>query len=96
MKYLVQTRLQASSSGIKLPEVHGISKGLDPKIQSERQVIKPIMVTKTKEVSQIKPRLGQGRAELRCKIKTPIPTSINKPIAQTMEKTTKSLSAQYA
>ena len=35
-----------------------------------------------KEVSQIKPRLGQGRAGLRHKIKTPIP----KPIVQVMEK----------
>ena len=26
-KYLVQTRLQAKSSGIKLPEVQGIGKG---------------------------------------------------------------------
>ena len=34
-----------------------------------------------KEVSQIKPRLGQGRAGLRHKIKTLIP----KPIAQVRE-----------
>ena len=44
-----------------------------------------------KEMSQSKPRLGQGRAGLRCKIKTLIP--INKPIAQAMENT-KSLNAQ--
>ena len=31
-----------------------------------------------KGISQIKPGLGQGRAGLRCKIKTPI--LINKPI----------------
>ena len=48
-----------------------------------------------KEVSQIKPRLGEERAGLRGIIKTPIPTSMNKCIAQAMEKkTTKSLSAQ--
>ena len=35
------------------------------------------------EISQIKPRLGQGRAGLRHKIKIPI--LINKPIAQTMK-----------
>ena len=29
-KYLVQTRSQAKSSGISLPEVHGIGKRLDP------------------------------------------------------------------
>ena len=28
--YLVQTRSQARSSGIKLPEVHGMGKNLDP------------------------------------------------------------------
>ena len=32
-KYLVQTR----SSGVKLPEVHGIEKGLDPHIKPGRQ-----------------------------------------------------------
>ena len=35
-----------------------------------------------REVSQIKPKLGQGRAGLRCKIKTLIP----KPIVQETEK----------
>ena len=32
VKYLVQTQSQAKSSGIKLPEVHGIGEGLDPNI----------------------------------------------------------------
>ena len=53
----------------KLPEIHGIGKGLDPNIQPERQVIKPLSVTKVKEISKIKPRIGQGRAQMRCKIK---------------------------
>ena len=44
------------------------------------------MVTKMKEVSQTKPRLGQGRAGLRHKIKTLLPTSIDKPIVQAREK----------
>ena len=35
-KYLVQTQSQAKSSGIKLAEVHGIGKGLDPNIQPEK------------------------------------------------------------
>ena len=61
-KYLAQTWSQVKSSGIKLPEVYGIDKSLDKKIQSDKQVIKPIEVTKAKEMSQIKPRLGQGRA----------------------------------
>ena len=42
-----------------------------------------------KEVSQIKPMLGQGRASVKHKIKTPIP--INKPIVQATEKQAKVL-----
>ena len=33
-KYLVQTRSKVISCGIKLPEVHGIGKGLDPNIST--------------------------------------------------------------
>ena len=40
--YLVQTRSQARSSGIKLPEVHGMRKNLDPNIKSEKQHANPI------------------------------------------------------
>ena len=39
-RYLVQTWSQSTSSGIKLPEVDGISKSLDPNIQPEKQFIK--------------------------------------------------------
>ena len=35
-RYLVQTRFQVKSSRIKLPEVHGVSKGLDLNIQPEK------------------------------------------------------------
>ena len=86
MKYLVQTQSQ-----VKLPEVHGTDKGLDPNVQPEKQVMKPIAVTKVKEMSQIKPTLGQGREGLRCKIKTLIPTSMNEPIEEAMEKKQKVL-----
>ena len=81
-KYLVQTQSQAKSSWIKLPEVHGIGKSLDPNIKPEKQVAKPIAVTKAKEVLQTKPKLGQGRARLRHKIKT----LISKPLTQVMKK----------
>ena len=70
------------SSGIKLLEEHGIGKGLDLNIQPEKQVIKPIVDTKIKEISQIKPRLGQGRAGLGHKIRT----LISKPLTQVMGK----------
>ena len=35
-QYLVQTQSQVKSNGIKLPEVHGVSKNLDPNIQPEK------------------------------------------------------------
>ena len=37
-KYLVQTRSQAKSSRVKLPEVHGVCKGLDPNILPENRL----------------------------------------------------------
>ena len=40
--YLVQTRSQAKSSGIKLLEVHGVGKNLDPNIKPEKQHANPI------------------------------------------------------
>ena len=83
--------MQAKSSGIRLSEVHGIGKGLNPNIQPEKHVLKPIAVTKSKELFQIKLKLDQGMAGLRCKIKTSIPTPVNKPIAQAMEKQPKVL-----
>ena len=36
-KYLVQTRSQAYTSGMTLPEVHGVDEGIDPNVQPERQ-----------------------------------------------------------
>ena len=60
--YSVQKQSQAKSSRIKLPEVHDIGKTLDPNIQPEKQGVKPIAITKAKEISQIKPRFGQERA----------------------------------
>ena len=71
-KYLLQTRSQAKSRGIKMPEEHGIGKGIDLNILQEKQVIQPIAVMKMK----IKPRLGQGRAGLRRKIRALISTLI--------------------
>ena len=36
-RYLVQTRSQVKSSGIKLPEIHGANKGFDPHVQPGKQ-----------------------------------------------------------
>ena len=84
-KYLVQTRSQEKSCGIKLPEVQAVGKVLDLNIQPEKQVMKPIAVAKAKELSHIEPRLSQGRAGLRCKIKMPVPQLISRPVVQEME-----------
>ena len=54
--YLVQTRSQARSSGIKLPEVHGMRKNLDPNIKPEKQHANSI------KGRVVKPCIGQGRA----------------------------------
>ena len=71
-KYFIQIQSQAKSSGIKLPEVH-------PNIQPEKQVIKPL-VSKVKEISHIKPRIGLGRAGIRQK-----KPDISQPIAQSVK-----------
>ena len=34
-KYLIQTHSQTKDSGIKLPEVHGAEKGVDPNLRPE-------------------------------------------------------------
>ena len=60
---------QTKSSGIKLLEVHGVSKNLDPNIQLEKQNITPL---KGNKISQEKPRMGQGRAGMRRRRPPPI------------------------
>ena len=40
--YVAQTRSQARSSGIKLPEVHGMGKSLAPNTKPEKQHANPI------------------------------------------------------
>ena len=64
--YLVQTRSQARTSGIKLPEVHGMRKNLNPNIKLEKQHANPI------KDSVVKPCIGQGRAGLKRKRSGPI------------------------
>ena len=75
-KYLIQTRSQAKSSGIKLPEIHSTNKGLNPHVKPGRQrplstlpihsipltsLVQP--VDKGQPTHPIpKPRIGQGRA----------------------------------
>ena len=49
-------RSQAKSSGIKLLEVHGMRKNLDPNLRHEKQHTLP------KQGSLERPHVGQGRA----------------------------------
>ena len=55
--------MQTKLSGIKLPEVHGVKKNLDTNTLPEKQKIAP----QIKKNVEIKPRLGQGRAGIKCK-----------------------------
>ena len=58
-KYLVQTRSKSKSSGIKLPEVQGVEKGINLYVQSEKQILKPtILSPEIKTQMYKKPRLG--------------------------------------
>ena len=61
-KYMVQTRSQVRSSDIRLPEIHGANKGLDPHAQPGKQKSFPIQnVNKGMPTHPIpKPRIGQG------------------------------------
>ena len=81
-KYLVQTRSQVRSSGIRLLEIHGANKGLDPHVQPGKQKSFPIQtINKGMPTHPIpKPRIGQGRAGLRRKVKAPHPISSPHPL----------------
>ena len=67
-QYLVQTQSQTKSSRIALPEVHGAKKTLDTNMLREKQ--KPQL--QNKQVVENRPRLGQGRAGIRCKNPQPV------------------------
>ena len=71
--YLVQTRSQARPSGVKLPEVHGMRKNLNPNIKPEKQHATPM------KGSTVKKHIGQGRAGLKRKRSDPINQAINPP-----------------
>ena len=40
-KYLIQMHSQAKTNGTKLPEDHGVQKGLDPNLRPEKQCTIP-------------------------------------------------------
>ena len=71
--HLVQTKSQTRSSGIKLQEVHGMRKNLDPNIKPEKQHANPI------KGSVVKLHVGQGRTGLKRKRSDSINQTINQP-----------------
>ena len=98
-KYLIQTRSQTKSGGIKVLEIHGANKGLDPNVKLGRQRSLPTLPTHSILPTSLtqpidkglptyptpKPRIGQGRAGLKRKIRTnqtvPLPRqTITQPI----------------
>ena len=72
-KYLIQMQSQAKSSGIRLLEVHGMRKNLDPNLRPEKQHTLP------KQGSVERLHVGQGRARSKRKRPDPINHAINQP-----------------
>ena len=68
-RYMIQTRSQTKASGVQLPEVHGTRKGLDPHKIPEKQP-QPIV----RLIIEKKPRLGQGRAGIKRKVRLAPPS----------------------
>ena len=86
-KYLVQTRSEVKSSGVKVPEEHGIDKGLIPCVKPETR--KSVVMPPTEKTPPIhkrlptdikllitipKPGIGQGSAGIRGKASVIQPT----------------------
>ena len=70
-RYLIQMRSQVRSSSIKLPEVHGMRKNLDPNLKPEIQHTLP------KQGSMERLHVGQGRAGSKREKSNPINHAIN-------------------
>ena len=70
---MIQTRYQARSSGINLPEIHGVGKNLDPNIKPGKQYANP------KQGSVERPYTCQWTAGLRRKKSDFINQTINQP-----------------
>ena len=85
-KYMVQTRPQAKASRVNLPEVCGADKGLDPYIRSERQTVKPTVTQTEVRTPTYRPRVRQGRAGIRRKVKMVIPPQPKQVIPSISEK----------
>ena len=76
-KYLEQTRSQTKSSGVELPKVHRVEKGLDPHIKLGKQSLVSLLTDMRPPISE--PRIGQGRAGIRRKVRIVLPLQIPAP-----------------
>ena len=84
---MIQTISQAKTSSTVLPNVHGTDKGVDPVVQWEKQMIRPVVTLVHSHVSaeskgqyHVKPRLGQGRAGINKNVpRLPIPQPHDNP-----------------
>ena len=79
-RYLVQTRSQVKLSSIKLLEIHGANKGIDPNVQPGKQRPFPSLPIQTVDKESPthpipRPRIGQGGAGLRKEVKALQPIS---------------------
>ena len=68
-RYMIQTRSQTKASVVQLPEVHRTRKGLDPHKIPEKQ-LQPVVNPDIEK----KPRMGQGRAGIKRKVKLALPS----------------------
>ena len=97
-KYLVQTQSQTKDSGLKVPEVHGAKKGVDPNLRpkwlvgkSQKSVEKSRMEQKKGEIPRQRNQVidqsgsGQGKETRRPQIEQ----SVNKNIEQNRENISK-------
>ena len=78
-KYLIQMRSQAKSGSIKLLEVHGMRKNLDPNMSPEKQH------TLSKQGNLERLHIGQGRAGSKRKGPDPINHAINQASSLSQE-----------
>ena len=78
-KYLIQMHSQANTSGIKLPEFHGVQKCLDPNLRQEKQHTLP----KQRRLEKL--QISQGRAGSKRKKPDPINQAINQSSEMSQE-----------
>ena len=78
-KYLIQMHSQAKTSCIKLLEVHGVQKGLDPNLRPEKQHTLP------KLGKLEKPQIGQERTGSKRRKPDPINQAIKQPSEMSQE-----------